>query len=74
MLNVAVDDMRNTPLLSLYVETLQRQKLHCQEIETHYENVGTEEDAVIAASSIHRLQQEIMLDSGEDHRNDGSRS
>ena len=74
MLNVSVDDMCNTPLLSLYAETLQRQKLHCQEIETHDENVGTEEDAVIAASAIHRLQKETMLGSVEDHMNDGSRS
>jgi len=74
MLNVAVDDMCNTPLLSLYAETLQRQKLHCEQIETHDQNVAMEEHAVIAASAIHRLQQETMLGSAEDHMNDGSRS
>jgi|APCry1669189034_1035192.scaffolds.fasta_scaffold184922_1 hypothetical protein len=74
MLNVGVDDMHNTPLLSLCVETLQRQKLHCEQIETQNENVAMEDDAVVVASAIHRLQQEIRLDSAEDHRNDGSHS
>ena len=74
MLNVSVDDMCNTPLLSLYAETLQRQKLHCEQIETHDQNVAMEEHAVIAACAIHRLQQETISSSEEDHMNDGSRS
>ena len=77
MLNADVDDRRNTPLLSLDVQIVRSQKLHCQQIVRHLSFssfVLVQEDAATAVSASHCLQLETMLGSAEDHMNDESRS